>query len=757
MAGPVARTRPSGSFGRRRRTDCAEVHAHASAGLTDLTEVDALVSSGARVRSLSVMDEAPRQPSGGTSSGRRWQSLTSLALDALRTFRWGNEAPGVALVARAWRAGALGRVGLAALIAGVASASVLLTSQGGPPRPLAPGSLVAVVALLLIATALGLAAARALALPLYVVTALAMGWYGVLPAGGVAGTPLFALPPLALLALGWVIARVRRTASGRWWLLPLALGAGWVARGALGLSFVEPVPDTVAGVLLGLILWGLVTNPRALAFERAMPGSNGVFWLALAAFGVPWIVGASMQPAATADRLVLLGRALLLPLDLFWLWLGATTFQGAIEVAEWSVRTSVRIVGAKIVTIGLPVVWVVAALFAWLSTWMLPPSVAVFAHDLGVAAWAESWSDALWYAVRWQVWVTLATFVLLLVLRMRGRRGATLVGAVHGLWLAAFLGVLGLWGAAEDAVAAADDAVPATAWAGVMLVGGLVWEVARSSGAWVDTSPARLLGVLAGLMAVLATVVATLGARVPDLLVEYGFYGFLGVVVLGLPLVLADLLAPGQQLGGLRSAPGQEAESALPGGKLVALGLIGAASASLTLGVDAYAGPVLALGPLLWALVLLGAGRSLGVAQSPRSLATAGAALGVGFGVFWLSPEALPIPLFDAWQARYLDLDLARPVFDLGAFLFPLFTLCVGLVLGLALARVPRRWLIVPIALASIAMASLAPRLPDLPSGPPTLTSSTLPACVLFGRNGGTEAICDTYRADGVVPWASRG
>ncbi len=190
--------------------------------------------------------------------------------------------------------------------------------------------------------------------------------------------------------------------------------------------------------------------------------------------------------------------------------------------------------------------------------------------------------------------------------------------------------------------------------------------------------------MLAGLVAVLATIVATLGARLPDLLVEYGFYGFLGVVVLGLPLALADLLAPSDEA----------AEPALRGGKLVGLGLLGAVTASLILGVNAYAGPVLALAPPLWALVLLGARRSLGVAPSARALATAGAALGVGFGAFWLSPEALPIPVFDAWQARYLDLDLARPLFDLGAFVFPLFTLGVGAAVGLALARVPRRWVV---------------------------------------------------------------
>jgi hypothetical protein len=161
---------------------------------------------------------------------------------------------------------------------------------------------------------------------------------------------------------------------------------------------------------------------------------------------------------------------------------------------------------------------------------------------------------------------------------------------------------------------------------------------------------------------------------------------------------------------------------------LVGLGLVGAATASLLLGLDAYAGPVLALAPPLWALALTTTRRAL-VRPSTRALARAGGALGVGFGVFWLSPEALPLPLFDAWQARYLELDLARPLFDVGAFLLPLVTTLIGAGLGLAWARRSRARRLLAVALACALMLGVVPALPDVPTQAPAGLQS-----VLYGR-----------------------
>lgn len=647
--------------------------------------------------------------------GRRsiFERSKQLGVDAARTWLLDDEAPGVALAVRAWRVGALGRIALATLLVGVAISATLLVAHEGRPRALPPAALAVALALLLVATSLGLAAARALSLPLYVMSALAIGWYGLLPAGGVADTPLFALPPVTLFAFAWVSARVHPTRGRRWWLLPLALEVGWVSRRALGLSVPDDALDTAAGLALGVALWALATHRRALACRRFVPGTGATFVITLVAFGVPWVIGAAREPEASAERVVLLGRGLLLPLALFWLWLGATTFQGAIALGRWAVRTSARVLGDRVVTPALPIVWLVAAAFAWLATWPVPVWAAVLAHDLGFTAWAASWGDGMWFAVRWQVWASLVVLIAWLVQRVRGKHGVALASWLNALWVATFLGALGLWEAAEYAVSAAEEAAPETQWAAVMLIGGIIWEIARSSGDWSGAAPSRAIGLLSGLVAVLATLVATLGAGLPDLLVEYGFYAFLGVVVLGVPLAIAELVGDEDDEETVTQG---DRPPRLGGPRLVGLGLLGAATASFVLGLDAWAGPALGLAPPLWALALWRVEARL-AARDARTLMTAGATLGVGFGVFWLSPEALPIPFFDAWQSRYLELDLARPVFDLGAFLMPLLTLAIGGGLGFAISRLRGSHVALPIAVASALMAIVPPLVPDIPTG----------------------------------------
>ena len=671
------------------------------------------------------------------------RQLRPLLWDAARVLRWDDEAPGFALVRCAWKGGWLTRLGLVMLVLGTALVSWLVVAAAAPGTTdssqtpmeavrLAPPLVALVLLLYAFALGLGLAAATTLPLPLYVALAIPVGWYGILPAGGTVGTLLFAVPPLLLLTLGVVTARTAASSArtdtppsrlrARLWLLPLALAAGYATRGTFHLSFpTQPALDLVASLGLGLALWLLATLPAWLAPSPTPPRLALRALLIGTALGATWLVGTLRAPEATADRLVLLGRALLLPIALFWLWLGGTTFQGVLAIGAWTARAAGRLIGPRALGVTLPSLWLVVGVFAWFATWPLPLWAAVLADDLGLAAWSFGLEASTWFALRILVFASPLAVLLLLALSLRdrldhaaliiddevGQRRLDRLSTIHGLWCATFLGVIALWEAAEDAVAAGDEPLPVTAWAGLLLIGGLVWEGARSGGDWAEASSARLLGVLAALLGFVGLAASGLGAHLPDLLTEYAFYGLLGVVVLGVPLALADLLSPSD-----------EDSPSLSGPRTMGLALLGAVSAMLVLGLDPWAGPMMALAPPLWTALLLTT-RARFELQRPRLAASAGAALGLGFAIFWLSPEALPLPIIDLWQQRYLALDLARPVFDAGAFALPLVALGIGGGLGLIIAR--GRLLIVALAtlLAAAALAFAAMHLPDLPTGPP--------------------------------------
>jgi len=459
-------------------------------------------------RRLAREGAAAGPPGRGTVGARRvgvtrLRRLGAFLLDAARVLRWGEEAPGFTLVKRAWRDGALGRLGLLALVTlSIALGLVIASLDPAGAGTLPPAAVALALGALGLGTALGLAAAVTLPLSLLVPTLLVVGWYELLPAGGVAGTPLFALPPLVSYFLAHLAARRQAGRHARAWLLPMALAVGWASHASLGVTAPgEPPLDVALGLGLGLGLWAATVHRRALASRRSLLSVEATFALLFVALGATWLVAWARDPSGSAERLVLLGSALLLPLDLFWLWLGATTFQGTLEVGAWSARVLGRVVGRRVAAVGLPLVWLLASALAWLATWSVPLWAAILAHELGLSAWVTTWGDGVHLAV-WLVPVTSVVALLLVsALALRRRAFAEAVERVHGLWIAAFLGVLALWEAASDAASAPDDAAQRlSTGAAVVLVGGLVWEAAKSGGDWAQGTRARTHAVLAGLL-----------------------------------------------------------------------------------------------------------------------------------------------------------------------------------------------------------------------------------------------------------------
>ena len=63
-----------------------------------------------------------------------------------------------------------------------------------------------------------------------------------------------------------------------------------------------------------------------------------------------------------ARNTLLTMRSLLGVVDLFWLWLGAGLFQGAIELGKWVTRESVSFLSARVAQVLFPLIWISVAL-----------------------------------------------------------------------------------------------------------------------------------------------------------------------------------------------------------------------------------------------------------------------------------------------------------------------------------------------------------------------------------------------------------
>jgi len=587
------------------------------------------------------------------------------------------------LIRGLWSAGAAGRLGLALLIAGLPLAAALLSGvlPSGGPLVLPFG-----LALFTAAWAFALAAATRLTLPGYVIACAYLAWYGVLAGGALAGTPAFALPTVWMLWVGGAVGCAAPRWRRRFWLWVLCFIVAYLTYGAWGLYRNLPKAWYWPGqVVLSLIYLGVLLLTDRL---RRPPALGRIFWGTLAVVGLFYGLAVRRDAATLAENTVLSFQGILGLVDLAWMWLGGSLFVGALEVGEWGTEKVGGWLPEKFTRWLWPLCWALVALGGWLLlSSSAPPIVMLWLHKLGVYAWVDAWPYAVYFAVQGQVWVSLAALAVALVgvvLRRCGRPVTLLTPAwLNGVWIAAFIGQLGYHQAmAAFGTVEAEAAAPLTFWPALALLGGLVWQMLDAGGTWSRASWARLYGLVGGMLLLVSVSTVLVGVGSPMVILEYTFYSFLGLLYLGLPMALQTLLYPDTG-----AAP-------VSGGQLALLFGLGCLSAVVVLGIDPYVGWHMALAPLLWLAVLAFFGWRTAQLKTGRDGAYAGAALALGFAIFWMSPEMLPIPLLvfvNTWQQRYVDAVLNRPVMQAGQLWFTLLALAAGAGVGWAWGMLRRR------------------------------------------------------------------
>jgi hypothetical protein len=650
------------------------------------------------------------------SPGRRlFNKLSQAAIIRFRywkKYQFSGEATRWRLIWHAWNAGKLGKLGLACLSLGAIITAVNIEAR--PARALyadvsLPPEIVTLsLALFALGWAFALTAASRWTAWGYFIVAAYLSWYALLIGGSLAGTPLFALPVLWMLFIGW---RVARAAPGRrrLWLLAMGCGASYLTYGAFGLHRLsDDLGEVLIIIALGLIYYAALINPRMLRLfppPDRLPRPDRVFAGTLVVAAVFFAAAVGRDQAVVSSNTLLAMRGLLGVVDLFWLWLGAGLFQGAIGLGKWITKESMSFLTPRVTRLVFPLLWLGVGVFSWIATHDLSLETAVFAHNTGLSAWVNTWNNPDYWGVYYQLYASVIALIAMSVLLVRRRWTNDRLAWLSGLWLAAYIGVVGFFANFEAFGTLTDDAAaPLTFYTGLTLIGGLLWEFATNDADWLKASRWRSYGMIAFLLIMLSLSAAMLGAGLPELVIEYTLYSFFGVIYLGLPLVVYDLVGE------------REGYEPLSMWRLLALFVIGALSASLVLGIDPYAGPHFFIAPISWAVVLFFGGRRLARLTSTLDGLIAGAVLALGFVTFWMSPQVLPIPFFSLWQEwqnRYMLVALHRPLLLDSQWWFTLLALGAGLLIGWAATR---RWRVQVVAaiVAAIALTVIAPRLPDM-------------------------------------------
>ena len=641
--------------------------------------------------------------------------LNILAIPVLyyRELVWENdEAYGFALLRGLWQDGWLGKIALFGLTASLVLASSLLGQSGaGFSDNLSLG-----LTLLIYSLAWAFALTAGMLLPLYglVILASYMLFYGLIMGGSLAGTLPFCLPALWALFLGW---RAACTAPSRWrrlWLLLLCLASANLCYGAFGFNRLLPLSFNLPGrILLGLVFFGLLANPWMLpAVPRGWkPLPAGLIFALSLACGLAYLALAwAKNSQLTADNTLLALKSILGLVDLAWFWLGWTLFEGALDLGDLASQQLEKIITPKATTLLFPLFWILGTLFCGLAVHPLPLPLAVLADSIGLAAWAQSIDDSLWFTLFDFLYIGLAVLGLALILRLARKLNGERLTRLNGLWIAGLAALLwyyesmGAFATLEE-----DAAAPVNFWPGLVLIGGIVWELARGVASYLEPDArSRLYLVSATLLMTLGISFYTLNQQLPDLVMEYTLYSFLGVLYLGLPLVVYTFA--------LRLVPYEP----VPGIQLLGLFGLGMLSAVIVLGISWNASAVMGLAPLAWLGVLLLLGKPLGRLENPLDGLAAGGALGLGFTTFWMAPQLLPVPFVSAlntWQLNYLSQPYNRPILLPAQTWLTVICLGAGLFLGLSFTTKKHKTLWVSLALTSavLLLALGAPAIPGIP------------------------------------------
>ena len=631
--------------------------------------------------------------------------LLGIPIRFLGKVQWADEMLGFELARALWAGGPLGRSGLLVLVGGTATSAWLVSgaaariAPSSSPVPLP--SLLGGLALITLGWAFALTAGARCPLAGYTALAAYLTWYGMLIGMGMMKSLAFTLPIWWMLGLGWWMARRSPGRSRFAWLMALCLGAAWLLFTPLDLNAQFPGEwNLPARLALALALFVALATPLALSKRSTTQVRSAPVLL-----GSVGIIGAFYALAGRAD-LTALGENALLALDglmgaisLFWLWLGAGVVDGALKAGEFASREWAGLVRKAWAAWAVPAVWALVAILGGFALYLPPRSASVI-------EWVNRWPDSLYFSLRGQVIVSLAAVATALVAALLRRASPRLLSWLNGIWAAAFIIQLGYYNKAFSLASyGSQDPQLADLWPALLLVGGLTWQLAKGGAEWTKASQGRRLGWVAVLLWLLGAITILVSAGTPLVREAIALYSFQGIVYLGLPVLIYNIIRPWKSL------------AMIEGRKLAVLFGLGWLSALPALGLGAEIGPQLAVAPLTWAVILAIFGRILARLTRPADGVIAGGALALGFVTGWLSPQLIPIPFLRAafdLQMGFLGPAWARP--HLEALQWPLTAVaCLsGLSVGIPHALAGRwRWglRLGGTLVGALIMGVLAPRL----------------------------------------------
>jgi|GEM_PF-1133174 hypothetical protein len=443
-------------------------------------------------------------------------------------------------------------------------------------------------------------------------------WYLLLPPVLTLPRMVALVPAFSLYALE--VLRLRADRTSPLWLLPWA-----VLLGRLSPGLVRPLWASVG-------LWAVVYAGAGLALFRRpppflLPERAVLFAGMLVAYGA----GIVRDPARFGEALQMGYSALFMFLGLFWMWLAADLVDDASELAErvvgWFRKALVRgrvphgvafvLVGAGLV--GLLLSLVPAAVLDPLPLSLLQV-VGKFLRD--------AWTDGLVVCGAVLVLVGLATGWR--VLRGHDPADAAADGLASGVVLA-----LVYWGGAQAWSGLSEVEAPSGWWPLLLASAPVLVEEVKQASKGVHAGSGALAVAAVALLG-LATTAFRFAADPHSAVRTTTLYPFLGMVLWGLPHLLARLVS------GWRTE--------VPSVRLFFTGYFSALPAALLVPNLREGSPALAVP--LWPVALRAAGLSL---QGPWSVRAAALLLvSSGTLAFYYAPLFLPVP-FAPWTEILLQ------------------------------------------------------------------------------------------------------
>jgi hypothetical protein len=580
-----------------------------------------------------------------------------------------------------WQRGWLGRVELLTLAAGgLMVPSVVVMNMESSEGHLPFWVLAAGLVMYALAYAFASAAISYLNYPLFILSSLYLLWYTFIIGGSLKGSPLFTLPSLWLLFTGWLMARSVEGRSKYVWLAVLCCAISYLTYGAFGIyARFKYLAAEWQMVLVFAIFYYLLTTIPLLRQQGQLPSRPGALFIfngTLLVIGLFFVLAVFKDAQLTAEHTLLTIKCLLGWVDLFWMWLGAAVVEGALDSGDWWTETSIKLFSWQRARWLIPITWLAAAYLGWLMTLSGESSGASwFLYTSGLSDWVNTWDDSFYFTVQFQVYASIFIFILWCVATLLKRSSDKLLSLLCGIWIAVFLTYLGFYQSYQGFETLEEDARLGTDWwLAVVLVLGLVWELAQAGESyWDSDTPQRHFAVVALLGFMFSISAMTLGAGLPDLVMEYTFYSFSGIIYLGVPMMIYMI----SQRSGYESVERTH---------LIGLVALGAISAIIPLSINPWGDWSLCLAPVCWVLIIIVKGRSLARFESYWDAAIAGGALATGFVAFWMFPQAILVPFFSFFQDfqdRYLTLDLQRPLLKEGQLWFSLIAIGSGVLLAL--------------------------------------------------------------------------